>query len=421
MYNLSNNHSPLFQYLLLAMLILSPCISHAKEKLPWLSSPALTAPPSAIKHMGNVHSTIEEQGLSPVSAATVGLINAREGSLGNHMWRGTNDSLAQYFLTYLPIHSTSDTLKSLRFRLLTTAALLPQSNEKNSSDRLNELRIKQLAAMKEYDAIRHLISKLPTRSITESIHQTLVVSLIKTNHYDKACSHTAITIKYFNTPTWQQLLTLCHILQQEWSKAELYTQLLSSLPVTLQTLYTFENWTTDQYQPSNNEIDSIITAIIPLTPLFIKNTDEVTLPPKLPLQLRLISNHWWHYISTFSANERLNKIGQLYNYLDATNYKIDDSYWETALRSSPTPPASLALHLLENAAQKKQVGKTIALILFSAQNTTIPQLDTHTLSSIIRALHKIKLHEEAMALTKEFLNSSLPNDIKPFTIQQTIN
>lgn len=423
-------------FLLICLCVSFFCFhSHAyaeEETLPWLTPdkpPSVSAPANTHNASPSLpeRASVTEDSLTPLSSESIGLISdKKEGSLGNMMWEGTSERLAAYFLSYLPYHPSSPTLQHLRFRLLSTAAVAPARSglDRNNQDSYHytELRIKQLSRMKEYDAIHHLVSKLPGHEVTEPIHQVLVASLLYTKHYEKACRHTHTSIKYFTNASWQQLMALCHILHKDWAKAELSISLLRTLPNASPANDTLESWIIDRKHLSPDEVTHIVSIISPDVSIIFPLHTKLSLPNNLPLRIRLLATNWWKQLDRLPQDQKLEALGTFYTLLKAHNHEVPLVSWQYAMMSSSTPPRTIVLHLLENAsAHKQQIGKVVALLLFAVGETAIETLDANTFHHITQAMHRVGLHDEAYALTKEFLTSSLPNNTKPFTMPSTIH
>ena len=159
---------------------------------------------------------VEVGQLNQVDAAAIGTLATAQGGLGVDMWTGTDRSLIETLLPYVPAASTSSAARDLTRRLLLTAASVPAppqgtppADVQKSSVAMLKARIDNLLASGDLDSAEQLLSRIPAQIQDESLSRERADTALLTGNLQAACTEARDAARSTNDAYWLKLLAYC--------------------------------------------------------------------------------------------------------------------------------------------------------------------------------------------------------------------
>jgi hypothetical protein len=169
---------------------------------------------------------IEAAPLGTIDPDAAGVLTREQGGFGQDMWQGTRRGIVEEMLPELPVRTASPALRSLMRRLLLSTANPPASEPKaEKSESLIGLRVEQLAAMGDTNAVEQLLKVAPARSTDAALARSEVDTLLLENDTARACPLIAGQAGVSDAMYWRKAYVFCLALAGEHDKAALGAQL----------------------------------------------------------------------------------------------------------------------------------------------------------------------------------------------------
>ncbi|MCD6035754.1 MAG: putative Antifreeze glycopeptide polyprotein [Rickettsiales bacterium] len=358
----------------------------------------------------------EEDTATSVGYDSIGIITPEQGALGEKLWLGTDRRVAEHLLVLLPINTHSRTLGALRFRLLASGTASPKGY--GYFETLLGLRLRQLSAMGEYNAVSDLIARVPKSYVNEPIEQEAIHTLFRVGQYKQACTKIQSARRHFNTPLWKPYLIVCQLLEGKLDQAELGMRVLQeekvTLPPVFQEALRFGRKNRKKPLPTQM-VNALWQGVAVLT------SGNPPVPKKLdisPAVLEAVTTYHasnpesfdratieaaWAKKRKLGIPERIEALASLYTLIESSGVPISNIAWYELLLASYKPPSSVVLRLLDDASAYQRTGETLALLALSFGDTSIAKADERVISLGVKALHRLGLDKEAVSFGKEAL------------------
>lgn len=162
--------------------------------------------------------------LATIDPATVGVLDAENGGFGVDMWKGASRSMVETLLPRLPADVASPVLRSLRRRLLLSAADVPQGP--SSGKALVSLRLERLSASGDLPGLVGLLERLGPNTDDEAVSRARADASLLVGDLAGACGEARAAVRRSDAPYWLKVSAFCRLLDGDAAGASLAIELL---------------------------------------------------------------------------------------------------------------------------------------------------------------------------------------------------
>lgn len=165
---------------------------------------------------------IEQGTLDAPTAYDAGIIDIRSGGLDPNLWQGTSAPRAVELIQNAPVHTVDPLVKDMVNAVLLSSGIPPEGDGE-ALKRYNVAKLEAITASADISVLESQINRSGA-SVRTPVFQAELA--LRKGETAKACSLSDTITEGRADVFWSRLRTLCHLQREEFSAAELTTELL---------------------------------------------------------------------------------------------------------------------------------------------------------------------------------------------------